>query len=85
MATITVGRETKRDYQAVRYFAASEQPEKEQSDEQGQQPAEQPQPDGETAQARQEAEQPAEQAQEQAPKEKKVPVAKQPRKKGGKR
>ncbi len=83
MGTIKVGRETKREYHAVRYFAASEQPETEQADGQVQQSAEQP--DGETAQARQEAEKPAEQAQEQAPKEKKVPVAKQSRKKGGKR
>ena len=81
MGTITVGRETKREYHAVRYFAASEQPEKEQSDGQGQQQ----QPDGETAQARQEPAETPEQAKEQAPKEKKVPVAKQSSKKGGKR
>ena len=82
MGKIQIGRDNKRDYESVKFFAESVKPEKEAADE-VQQPSEPAQVDEAPAeQARQEVQE--EQAQ-QAPEKKEVPVAKQPRKKGGKR
>ena len=85
MGKIQIGRDKKRDYESVKFFAESVKPEKEAADE-VQQPAEPAEVDEAPAeQARQEVqEEPAQEAQ-QAPEKKEVPVAKQPRKKGGKR
>lgn len=85
MGKIQIGRDNKREYESVKFFAESVKPEKEAADE-VQQPSEPAQVDEAPAeQARQEVqEEPAQEAQ-QASQEKEVPVVKQPRKKGGKR
>lgn len=85
MGKIQIGRENKREYKSVGYFTGSVKPGKEAADE-VQQPSEPAEVDESPAeQARQEVqEEPAQEAQ-QAPEKKEVPVAKQPRKKGGKR
>lgn len=85
MGKIQIGRDNKRDYESVKFFSESVKPEKEATDE-VQQPSEPAQVDEAPAeQARQEVQaEPAQEAQ-QAPQEKEVPMAKQPRKKGGKR
>lgn len=85
MGKIQIGRDNKRDYESVKFFTESVKPEKEAADE-VQQPAEPAKvAEAPAEQARQEAqEEPAQEAQ-QAPEKEKVPVVKQPRKKGGKR
>ena len=85
MGKIQIGRDNKRDYESVKFFAESVKPEKETADE-VQQPTGHAQVDEAGAeQARQEVqEEPAQEAQ-QAPQEKEVPVVKQHKKKGGKR
>lgn len=85
MGKIQIGRDKKRDYESVKFFTESVKPEKEAADE-VQQPSEPAEVDEAPAeQALQESqEEPAQEAQ-QAPEKEEVPVAKQPRKKGGKR
>lgn len=85
MGKIQIGRDKKRDYESVKFFAESVKPGKEASDE-VQQPSEPAQVDEAPAeQAQQEVQaEPAQEAQ-QAPEKKEVPVVKQPREKGGKR
>ena len=85
MGKIQIGRDNKREYESVKFFSESVKPEKEAADD-GQQPSEPAQVDEAPAeQARPKAqEEPAQEAQ-QAPEKEEVPVAKQPRKKGGKR
>lgn len=85
MGKIQIGRDNKREYESVKFFAESVKPEKEAADEVRQQtePAEVDEAGAE--QARQEVqEKPAQEAQ-QASEKKEVPMVKQPRKKGGKR
>ena len=85
MGKIQIGRDNKRDYESVKFFSESVKPEKEAADEL-QQPSEPAQVvDAPAEQARQEVQTESAQEAQQAPKEKEVPVAKQPRKKGGKR
>lgn len=85
MGKIQIGRDNKREYESVKFFAESVKPEKEAADE-VQQPSEPAQVDEAPAeQARQEVqEEPAQEAQ-QTPEKEALPVVKQPRKKGGKR
>lgn len=85
MGKIQIGRDNKREYESVKFFAESVKPEKEAADEVRKQtePAEVDEAGAE--QARQEVqEKPAKETQ-QAPEKKEVPMAKQPRKKGGER
>jgi len=84
MGKIQIGRDNKREYESVKFFAESVKPEKEAADE-VQQPTEPAKVDEAPAeQARQEVQEEPAQAQ-QTPEKKEVPVAKQSRKKGGKR
>lgn len=85
MGKIQIGRDNKRDYESVKFFAESVKPEKGSADE-VQQPTESAKVDetGEE-QARQEVqEKPAQEAQQASEKEA-LPVVKQHKKKGGKR
>lgn len=85
MGKIQIGRENKREYESVKFFTGSVRPEKEAADEVQQQTEPAQVAEAGAEQARQEVqEKPAQEAQ-QAPEKKEVPVAKQPRKKGGKR
>lgn len=83
MGKIQIGRDKKRDYESVKFFAESVKPEKEAADEQEQGQAVPQQPHQAERQEPVDGEKPDEE--KQAPQEKEVPVAKQPRKKGGKR
>lgn len=84
MGKIQIGRDNKRDYESVKFFSESVKHENEAADEvqQPTEPSEVVEVGAE--QARQEVQEEPVQAQ-QAPQKKEVPVAKQPRKKGGKR
>ena len=85
MGKIQIGRENKRDYESVKFFAESVKPEKGSADE-VQQPTESAKVDEAGAeQARQDVQEGPAQETQQAPEKKEVPVVKQPRKKGGKR
>lgn len=85
MGKIQIGRENKREYESVKFFAGSVEPEKEAADE-VRQPTEPAQvAEAPAGQSRpQVQEEPVQEEKPSAPK-KEVPVAKQPRKKGGKR
>lgn len=84
MGKIQIGRDNKREYESVKFFAESVKPENEAADE-VQQPTEPSEVvEAGAEQARQEVQEEPAQAQ-QATEKKEVPVAKQPRKKGGKR
>lgn len=84
MGKIQIGRDNKRDYESVKFFSESVKPENEAADE-VQQPTEPAQvAEAGAEQARQEVQEEPAQAQ-QATEKKEMPVAKQPRKKGGKR
>lgn len=85
MGKIQIGRENKRDYESVKFFTESVKPEKEAADE-VQQPTEPAKVDeaGEAQALQQGQEEPAQEAQ-QAPEKEALPVAKQHKKKGGKR
>lgn len=85
MGKIQIGRDKKRDYESVKFFAESVKPEKEAADE-VQQPSEPAKvAEAPAEQARQEVqEEPAQEAQ-QAPEKETLPVVKQHKKKGGKR
>ena len=85
MGKIQIGRDKKREYESVKFFAESVKPENEAADE-VQQPTEPAQVDEAGAeQARQDVQEGPAQETQQAPEKEKVPVVKQPRKKGGKR
>lgn len=84
MGTIKIGRDSKREYESVNFFAESDEPKKEVADgKEQQQEAVPQQPQQAEGQEPVGAEKPAEK--EPSAKTEKVPVAKQPRKKGGKR
>lgn len=85
MGKIQIGRKDKRDYESVKFFTESVKPEKESADE-VQQPTEPAQVDevGEAQAGQHGQEEPAQEAQ-QAPEKEALPVAKQHKKKGGKR
>lgn len=84
MGKIQIGRDNKREYESVKFFAESVEPENEAADEVQQPTAPAQVAEAPAEQARQEVQENPAQAQ-QAPEKKEVPVAKQPRKKGGKR
>lgn len=85
MGKIQIGRDKKRDYESVKFFAESVKPEKEAADE-VQQPTEPAQVDEAPAeQARQEVQEEQAQETQQAPEKEALPVVKQHKKKGGKR
>lgn len=84
MGKIQIGREGKREYESVKFFTGSVEPEKKETDE-VQQPTEPAQVvETPAEQARPQAQEEPAQEKPSAPK-KEVPVAKQSRKKGGKR
>lgn len=83
MGKIQIGRENKRDYESVKFFAESVKPENKAADEQEQGQAVPQQPQQAEGQEPVDGEKPVEA--QQAPQEKEVPVAKQHKKKGGKR
>lgn len=84
MGKIQIGRDNKREYESVKFFADSVEPEKEAADE-ARQPTEPAEvADASAEQARPQVQEEPAQEKPSAPK-KEVPVAKQSRKKGGKR
>lgn len=83
MGKIQIGRENKRDYESVKFFAESVKPENEAADEQEQGQAVPQQPQQAEGQEPVDGQETVEA--QQAPEKKEVPVVKQPRKKGGKR
>ena len=83
MGKIQIGRDRKRDYESVKFFAESVKPENEASDEQeqGQAVPQQPQ----QAEGQEPVDGQGTVEAEQAPEKEEVPVVKQHKKKGGKR
>ena len=83
MGKIQIGRENKRDYESVKFFAESVKPENEAADEQeqGQAVPQQPQ----QAEGQEPVDGQGTVEAKQAPEKKEVPVVNQPRKQGGER